>query len=242
MTAMVRLHKYLAECGVASRRQSEEMIAAGRVRVNGVVASIGDQIDPACDEVTVDGAPIAADPKVYLLLNKPRGVITSAADPHGRRTVLDCVEGVNARVYPVGRLDRDVEGVLILTNDGELAYRLTHPKHQVDKVYEAWVEGLLTDAAARAMRNGVKLDDGWASAVKVDVLRRRKDATLLQLTMHEGRKHEVKRLCQAVGYPVRSLTRTAVGNLKAEGLKPGEWRYLRAAELADLRRLAGLRS
>lgn len=237
---MVRLQKFLAECGVASRRQSEVMISEGRVRVNGAVAGVGDKVDPGKDAVTVDGSPIGVDNKVYLVLNKPRGVITSATDPQGRRTVLDCVTGVDARVFPVGRLDRDVEGVLLLTNDGELAYRLTHPKYQVDKVYKAWVHGRFNAAAARAMQEGVELEDGLATAAKVDVLRQRKDATLVRLVMREGRKREVKRLCEAAGYPVRSLIRTAIGNVTAQGLQPGEWRYLKERELADLRRITGL--
>ena len=239
-SAMIRLQKYLAQCGVASRRHAERLIAHGRVTVNGEAAQLGDSVDPSLDSVAVDGDPIRPDRHVYILLNKPRGVITSVKDTHRRRTVIDCLSGINERVFPVGRLDMDVEGALILTNDGELAYRLMHPKHQIDRVYLAWVVGSMTPAEASRLSKGVALDDGPTAPAEVVVRRTTKDATLVQLTLREGRKREVKRLCTAVGHPVRELRRTAVGNVRIRGLAPGEWRHLRPTELEGLRKLAGL--
>lgn len=237
---MVRLQKFLADCGLASRRQSETLIAEGRVRVNGDVAVLGRSVDPAVDKVTLDGQPVRLDQKLYLVLNKPRGAVTTATDPQGRKTVLDCLPALRSRVYPVGRLDMDVEGVLLLTNDGELAYRLTHPKFAVDKVYTARVKGQLTSQTARAMEKGLPLDDGLAAVVKAEVLRRFPNATEIRLVLREGRKREVKRLCAAAGHPVLSLRRTSIGNITTRGLRPGEWRYLKENELVQLRKLAGL--
>ena len=237
---MVRLQKFLADCGLASRRQSETLIAEGRVRVNGGVAVLGQSVDPAVDKVTLDGQPVRLDQKLYLVLNKPRGAVTTATDPQGRKTVLDCLPALRSRVYPVGRLDMDVEGVLLLTNDGELAYRLTHPKFAVDKVYTARVKGQLTSQTARAMEKGLPLDDGLAAVVKAEVLRRFPNATEIRLVLREGRKREVKRLCAAAGHPVLSLRRTSIGNITTRGLRPGEWRYLKENELVQLRKLAGL--
>lgn len=236
---MVRLQKYLAECGVASRRASEKLVAEGRVQVNGEVAQLGQSIDPGADTITLDGEPVSQDHKVYVLLNKPRGVITSAKDTHERATVLDCLEGLRARVYPVGRLDMDTEGVLLLTNDGELAYRLTHPRYEVEKVYLARVEGEMTDTTANRLAAGVELDDGMTAPAKVKVLKHDKRGCLVRLALREGRKREVKRMCAAVGHPVRNLTRSAFGSLTAKGLRPGEWRYVREDELIALRKEAG---
>jgi pseudouridine synthase len=233
----MRLQRYLAQCGVASRRNAEQLIQDGRVSVNGEVARLGRNIDPEADEVALDGTPVGRDSKVYILLNKPRGVITSTRDTHKRRTVVDCLGGVRTRVYPVGRLDMDVEGALLLTNDGELAYRLTHPKYEVDKVYVAEVRGKMDDAAARKLAAGVDLDDGPSAPAKVKVLKRLGADTLVRIVLHEGRKREVKRMCAAVGHPVKKLRRTAVGELSVRGMKPGQWRYLEQAELDALRRL-----
>lgn len=242
MTPVVRLQKYLAECGVASRRACEELIAAKRVRVNGEIAEIGRTIDPAADTVEVDGRTIAQDQKIYIVLNKPAGTVTTASDTHGRKTVLDCVRGVSARVFPVGRLDMDVEGVLLLTNDGELAHRLIHPSFEVKKIYQAWVRGHFAPEAGQRLEQGVLLDDGMTAPAQVEVLRRSQNSTLIQLTIHEGRKREVKRMCAAVGHPVRHLQRVAFGELRANGLRPGEWRYLTPGEIQVLRDHAGLNS
>ena len=238
--ALVRLQKYLAECGIASRRACEVMILAGRVRVNGEVAAIGRTIEPESDAVAIDGKPLQKDDKVYIVLNKPSGSVTTASDTHGRKTVLDCVRGAGARVFPVGRLDMDVEGVLLLTNDGDLAHRLIHPSFEVKKIYHAWVRGQFGEAAVHRLEQGVMLDDGMTAPAQVSVLKQGNNSTLIELTIHEGRKHEVKRMCAAVGHPVRSLQRVAFGDLRANGLRPGEWRFLNAGEIQALRRRAGL--
>lgn len=236
----IRLQKYLAECGVASRRASEKLIVEGRVLVNGVSAVIGQTVDPAADRIAVDHYPIRQDKKVYIVLNKPAGVVTTAKDTHGRPTVLDCVCGVKARVFPVGRLDMDVEGVLVMTNDGELSHRLMHPSYEVDKVYLAWVKGVMGPETAIRMEKGVQLDDGIAAPSEVLILNSGIHTTQIRLTLREGRKREVKRLCAAVGHPVKSLQRVSFGNVRAKGLRPGEWRYLGEAEIAALRRLVKL--
>ncbi len=240
MSPLVRLQKYLAECGVASRRASEQLIEAGRVSVNGAVATVGQSIDPASDRITVDEKPVEQDAKVYIVLNKPADVITTARDTFGRKTVMHCVEGVKARVFPVGRLDKDVEGVLIMTNDGELSHRLMHPSYQVDKVYLAWVRGKMRPETAIQMEKGVFLEDGPAAATEAVILSQGMYTTQVRLTLREGRKREVKRLCTAVGHPIRKLQRIAFGGIRAKGLRPGEWRYLTNAGVVRLYRCVGL--
>jgi len=237
---LIRLQKYLAECGIASRRGAEAMIAEGRVMINGEIARLGQTIDPERDRIQVDGHGIAQDNKVYIVLNKLAGTVTTASDTHGRRTVLDCVHGVKARVFPVGRLDMDVEGVLLLTNDGDLAHRLIHPSFEVEKIYQAWVYGHVTPEAIARLEQGVLLDDGMTAPAKASILKKGQNSTLIQLEIHEGRKREVKRMCAAVGHPVRVLQRVAFGDLRATGLRPGEWRYLTEAEVQALRFRAGL--
>jgi pseudouridine synthase len=234
----IRLQKYLAECGVASRRKCEELITAGRVRINGVAARLGESVNPDVDDVLLDGERVARDTRVYVLLNKPKGVITSAQDTHDRRTVIDLLEGVRARVFPVGRLDLDVAGTLLLTNDGELGHRLTHPRFGVDKVYMAWVEGSMSEQTARELSAGVQLEDGWTAPARVEVLQYApRKSTLVRITIHEGRKRLVKRMCAAVGHPVRDLYRVSFGGITAEELQPGEWRYLNPEEIKKLRDL-----
>ena len=237
---MIRLQKYLAECGVASRRASERLIETGRVQVNGQVAELGCSVLPCEDIITVDDQPIRKDDKVYLVLNKPTDVITTAKDPHGRKTVLECTQGSKARVFPVGRLDRDVAGVLLLTNDGELAHRLMHPSHEVKKTYIAWVAGRVSQETADRLAAGVALEDGKTAPAEVAILEAGERATQLCLTLHEGRKHEVKRMCGAIGHPVRSLERVAFAGIGVNRLRRGEWRYLTTSEAAALRTLVNL--
>lgn len=237
---VVRLQKYLAECGAGSRRRCEEFISAGRVTVNGAQAALGQSINPEIDAVTLDGDPVVRDSKVYVLLNKPKGVITTAQDTHDRQTVLQLLEGVRARVFPVGRLDLDVAGTLLLTNDGELSHRLTHPSFGVDKVYLAWVEGRATQTAVNRLAEGVELEDGRTAPCTASILKHARNATLIRLVIHEGRKRQVKRMCAAVGHPVRDLFRVAFGGISAEALQPGEWRYLSAEEVAHLKKLTDL--
>lgn len=230
----------MAECGAGSRRRCEEFISAGRVAVNGQPATLGQSVNCEVDAITLDGDPIVRDSKVYVLLNKPKGVITTAQDTHDRRTVLDLLAGVRARVFPVGRLDLDVAGTLLLTNDGELSHRLTHPSYGVDKVYLAWVEGRATQAAVKRLTEGVELEDGRTAPCKASILKHARNATLIRLVIHEGRKRQVKRMCAAVGHPVRDLFRVAFGGISAEALQPGEWRYLNADEVAQLRKMTEL--
>lgn len=237
---MERLQKHLAACGVASRRACEELITAGRVTVNGEVARLGRKVDPAVDAVLLDGRPVAPDGKIHIVLRKPAHTITTARDPAGRRTVFDCLQDLPRRVFPVGRLDFDVEGVLLLTNDGELAHRLMHPSYEVDKVYLAHVIGQVQPEAARRMECGITLEDGPAHAEKVEILHSGCVSSHLRLVMNEGRKHEVKRLCEAAGHPVRALERVEFAGVTACGLAPGAWRHLSPEEVAGLRRLTGL--
>jgi 23S rRNA pseudouridine2605 synthase len=236
----MRLQKYMAECGVASRRVSEQLIAEGRLQVNGEVASLGLKIDPEVDTVLFDGNLVGLDAKVYVVLNKPRGVITTATDTHDRKTVLDCLEGVEARVYPVGRLDMDVSGMLLLTNDGELANRLSHPRYEVDKVYSAWVKGLVMPDVVKQLEEGVELEDGLTAPAKVTIVKNQSNSTLIHLVIHEGKKHIVKRMCKTVGHPISSLRRVSMGNLSVSNLQPGEWRYLEADEVERLYGMVGL--
>jgi 23S rRNA pseudouridine2605 synthase len=225
----VRLNAYLARAGLASRRGAEELIRAGRVRVNGEPAGLATFVE-AGDRVEVDGRKVEPEPLAYVLLHKPAGIVTTARDPHGRPTVVDIV-GHERRVVPVGRLDVDTTGALLLTNDGELAHRLMHPRYEVDKVYEVEVEGRPDDAALRRLREGVELDDGRTAPAGV----RRLGPSRLELTLHEGRKHQVKRMCAAVGHPVRRLHRSAYAALTVEGLAPADSRELTAAEVKALR-------
>jgi 23S rRNA pseudouridine2605 synthase/16S rRNA pseudouridine516 synthase len=236
----MRLQKYLAECSIASRRGSEKLISEGRVTVNGETATVGLVIDPSHDTVQFDGKPVSSDQKIYVVLNKPKGVITSAKDTHHRKTVLDCIEGVTARIFPVGRLDMDVSGTLILTNDGELTHRLAHPSFEVNKVYHAWVRGTFSRKELEALASGVELEDGITSPAQVQVVQQKQSSSLIRLVIHEGRKRLVKRMCAAVGHPVRELNRVSIGSIKCNGLREGEWRYLSSNEVNQLKTLTDL--
>lgn len=227
-----RLQKVLARAGVGSRRRCEELIEAGAVTVNGEVAILGRRVDPTNDLIEVEGVAIGVRPDaVYYLLNKPVGVLTTAEDPHGRPTVLDGLPPT-PRVHPVGRLDADTEGLLLLTNDGELTHRLTHPSFGVDKEYLAEVAGTPSRGALRTLRHGVTLDDGVTAPAKVSLI----GDHLLRVTIHEGRNRQVRRMCEAVGHPVRRLVRVRIGPLRDTRLRPGEWRELTRDELRALER------
>jgi 23S rRNA pseudouridine2605 synthase len=225
----VRLNAYLARAGIASRRGAEELIRAGRVRVNGEVAGLATFVEGA-DRVEVDGEEVGPEPLTYVLLHKPAGVVTTASDPHGRPTVVGLV-GHERRVVPVGRLDADTTGVLLLTNDGPLAHRLMHPRYEVDKVYVVDVEGVPSDEALARLAAGIELDEGPTAPAEV----KRLAPARLQLTIHEGRKHQVKRMLAALGHPVARLHRSSYAGLTVDGLTPGEWRELSAAEVKALR-------
>jgi 23S rRNA pseudouridine2605 synthase len=225
----VRLNAYLARAGVASRRRADELIKAGRVTVNGEPGQLNTFV-AARDRVALDGRAVELQPLAYVLLHKPAEVVTTARDPQGRPTVVDLVDHA-ARVVPVGRLDADTTGALLLTNDGELAHRLAHPRYEVEKVYEAEVEGEPSDEALARLRAGIELDDGPTAPARV----RRLGPTLLELAIHEGRKHQVKRMLAEVGLPVKRLHRSVYAGLSLEGLEPGAWRELEPSEVDLLR-------
>jgi 23S rRNA pseudouridine2605 synthase len=227
----MRLNAYLARTGVASRRGADELIKRGRVRVNGVTAGLNTFVEEG-DVVDLDGRLLVPQRVAYVLLHKPAGVVTTASDPHGRPTVVDLVEH-ESRVVPVGRLDADTTGVLLLTNDGGLAHRLAHPRYEVEKVYEAEVEGEPSDDVLSQLEQGVELDDGVTSPARA----RRLGPSLVELSIHEGRKHQVKRMLEAVGHPVTRLHRSRYAGLTTEGVEPGTWRELSDHEVTGLREL-----
>jgi len=232
----VRLQKVLAQAGVASRRAAEDLITAGRVEVNGAVVTIlGTRVDPAHDVVRVDGDRIPVDvSKVYLALNKPRGVVSTMSDPEGRRCLGDLVRDRPERLFHVGRLDTDTEGLILLVNDGEFAHRLAHPSHGVPKVYVAEVTGQVSGRVGRRLREGVELDDGPARVDAFRVIQQTGPRAMVEVVLHEGRKHIVRRLLAEVGHPVRRLVRTAVGPVKLGDLRPGAIRELTHHELGRL--------
>jgi 23S rRNA pseudouridine2605 synthase len=227
--AHVRLNAYLARAGVASRRRADDLIRAGRVTVNGATGQLNTFVESR-DRVAVDGRPVEPQALSYVLLHKPAGVLTTASDPHGRPTVVDLVEH-EARVVPVGRLDADTTGALLLTNDGELAHRLAHPRYEVEKVYEAEVEGEPDDEALERLGRGIELDDGPTAPAHV----RRLGRNRLELAIHEGRKHQVKRMLAAVGHPITRLHRSRYAGVTLDGLAPGAWRELGPDEVEGLR-------
>jgi 23S rRNA pseudouridine2605 synthase len=229
---LVRLNAYLARAGVASRRGADELIKAGRVRVNGEPGQLNTFVGSG-DTVELDGRPLAAQRLAYVLLHKPAGVVTTARDPHGRPTVVDLVRH-EARVVPVGRLDADTTGSLLLTNDGPLAHRLAHPRYGVEKAYEVEVDGDPSEETLRRLADGVELDDGPTAPARA----RRLGPGRIELVLHEGRKHQVKRMCAAVGHTVRALHRTRYAGLGVDGLAPGAWRELTEEEVRRLREAA----
>ncbi len=234
-TEGVRLQKILAGAGVGSRRACEELIAAGRVEVNGETAELGRRVDPGRDRVAVDGVPIGVAPGlVYYLVYKPTGVVSTTSDPQGRPTVTAVVPS-EPRVHPVGRLDADSEGLILLTNDGELTYRLTHPSFGIEKEYVVTVSGLPDPADVRRLRQGVELEDGLTAPARVALLA----PDVLRVTIHEGRNRQVRRMARAVGHPVRQLIRTRIGPLRIGSLGPGEWRELTVDEVRALERATG---
>ncbi len=235
-----RLQRSLARAGFGSRRACEELIAAGRVRVNGTVATLGDRVDPASDEVRVDGRGISVDPELrYFALHKPRGVTTTMRDPHAERDLTRLLPK-GTRVFPVGRLDRDTEGLLLLTNDGSLAHRLTHPRYGIEKEYLAEVDRVPSKRQLAHLRRGVELEDGLARAVDARSAGGSVDRGGVRLVMVEGRKREVRRMLDAVGLPVRRLVRTRVGPVRLGRMRPAEVRELDPSDVRALYRAAGL--
>ena len=229
-----RVQKLLARAGLGSRRTCEDIVRAGRVKIDDVVATLGDRADPDTQQILVDDVPLAVRPDlVYYVLNKPTGVVTTASDPQGRPTVVALVPN-EPRVFPVGRLDADTEGLLVMTNDGDLAQLLAHPRHGVDKTYVAEVAGQPSEAALRQLRTGIELDDGPTAPATVRITARTAGKAALELTIHEGRKRQVRRMCAAVGHPVQRLVRTKIGPLADARLAPGTWRELRPREVRAL--------
>ncbi len=225
-----RLQKVLSRAGFGSRRVCDELIEEGRVSVNGVMANPGCRVSIETDKIEVDGVPVSVlDGLVYYLLNKPVGVVSTADDPQGRSTVVDLVPS-EPRVHPVGRLDLDTEGLLLLTNDGDLTFRLTHPSFGIEKEYLAQVRGTPTRAALRRLREGIELEDGLTSPAKASL----QPPNLLTITIHEGHNRQVRRMCESVGYPVERLVRTRIGPITDRRLAPGSWRKLTQGELRSL--------
>lgn len=241
---MVRISKFLSLCGVTSRRGAEALIKDGRVTVNDKIPEkVGTILDEANDVVKVDGSVVTpVEEKLYIVLNKPKKAMTTLHDPFKRRTITNFIKGLKQRVYPVGRLDFDTEGVLLLTNDGELAFRLAHPKFGVKKVYEALVDGEFHRDSSMIISHGVKLEDGHIGKAKVDILGYVRNVTRLRLTLTEGHKREVRQLCKAVGHPVKALRRVEFAEITARNLRPGEWRKLTKGEIGHLKEQVGLQA
>jgi 23S rRNA pseudouridine2605 synthase len=239
---LIRINKYLSICGVASRRKADELIEKGRVSVNNeTVESLGIVIDEEKDEVKVDGKIITPkERRTYIVLNKPKDVITSLEDPFRRKTVAHYVRRLGIRVYPVGRLDYDTDGVLIMTNDGELAYRLAHPKYEVQKVYSAIVKGPVVSDDIDKIETGIELPDGHIAKAGAEIANSSYKTSRVILTMTEGRKREVKHIMEAVDHPVLNLRRISFAGIGLHQLKPGSWRHLRPEEVKHLKELVGL--
>ena len=235
----MRLSKYLADAGIASRRKSEKLISDGRVKVNGeIVREQGRLINPDLDMVEIDGTKVQAQDKIYLMLNKPAGYLSSTFDPQGRPTVMELLKGIKGRLYPVGRLDLDTRGLLLLSNDGDFTNLIIHPRYHIEKKYQAQVEGLITPEAVETLTRGVHLEDGPTAPARVKVLKCERGSTLIEIVIHEGRKRQVKRMLAAVGFPVISLSRIALAFLTLEDLPEGQYRPLRPDEVDGLRELA----
>lgn len=230
----LRLQKFLARAGIASRRGSENLMTAGRVTVNGVVTTeLGSKVDPLIDEVAVDGIPVCYPQRaVTLMLNKPAGYITTMSDPYERKCVVSLVPTeIHPGLFPIGRLDTDTTGLLLFTTDGELGHRITHPRHHVIKTYRAEVKGLVTDAQVDLLRRGIELEDGITLPAEVDVVKKMKNTTELLIMIREGKKRQVRRMCDAIGHSVVALKREKIGELFLGELKEGTWRYVSEAEI-----------
>ena len=235
---MERLQKVMAHAGVASRRKSEEIIAEGRVRVNGeIVTEMGFKVDPEADEIVVDGELISEEKKRYLLLNKPEGYITTVSDPEGRPTVMDLIPDLKQRLYPAGRLDYDSSGLLIMTNDGDLTYKLTHPKKEVDKKYRVLVQGEMNEDDFNKFKNGMVIDGQKTAPAKISNVNYRGDKTEFDVIIHEGRNRQVRRMAKIAGFSVISLKRIAFAFLTLAGVKEGEFRYLSDQEITKLKKM-----
>ena len=239
---MVRLNRFLSLAGLTSRRKADLFIKSGRVELNGKrVQKMGTLVDEKKDEVRVDGVRVnLKEDFVYLLLNKPAGFLTTAGDDFRRPVVFDLIRGIKKRIFPVGRLDYDTEGVLLLTNDGNLAYRLTHPRFQITRVYKVKVKGEPSEKNIKALRKGIKLQDGTLARGEAAILKKGNDTTNIKLELKEGKKREIKRIFKALGYKVEQLERVSFAGITTRGLKKGQWRHLMPVEVLNLRKVTGL--
>ncbi|HEY3425076.1 MAG TPA: pseudouridine synthase [Negativicutes bacterium] len=236
-----RLQKIVSQAGVASRREAEKLIQAGHVSVNGkVVTELGTKVRPERDRVAVDGKLIKIEQQVYILLNKPKGVVTTSDDPQGRQTVLDLVKDIPQRVYPVGRLDYNTEGLLLMTNDGALTHILIHPSHQISKTYLAKVKGMPPEEKIDLLRAGIRLSDGMTAPAQIHIvdIDQEKDTTTLEIIIKEGKNRQIRRMCEVIGYPVKQLKRVKFAFLTLTGLKRGQYRHLLPQEVEELKKFA----
>ncbi|MFO7814302.1 MAG: pseudouridine synthase [Halanaerobiales bacterium] len=235
---MERLQKLMAHAGIASRRKSEEIIAEGRVKVNGeVVTAMGTKVDPQKDKIEVDGEELEKEKKMYLKLYKPTGYITTVQDPQGRKTVMDLIDGVDKRIYPAGRLDLDSSGLLILTNDGDLTHKITHPSHQLDKEYEVVINGRLHKKDIKQFKEGIDLQEGRTASAQIKKINEDSKNTTYKVIIHEGMNRQLRRMFDVLGYKVVSLIRVRIGNITLGSLKPGNYKALSKEEVQDLLRL-----
>ena len=233
----VRLQKYFTDCGVLSRRAAEAEIAAGRVRVNGEIAQLGTKIDPSCDTVTYKGKAVEPqnDRKIYVMLNKPRGYVTTLSDEKSRKCITELIGDIEERIYPIGRLDMDSDGLLLLTNDGELTNFLTHPRHEIPKIYHVKVKGKLTPEQLREIGKPIEIDGMETKPVKVTLVSTDRDSSTLEMTLFEGRNRQIRRMCEARDVEILRLCRIAIGNISLGNLAPGKWRYLSHAQVEYLK-------
>jgi 23S rRNA pseudouridine2605 synthase len=240
---LIRINKYLSLCGVTSRRGADKLITEGRISLNDTpIEEKGVIVDETSDIVKVDGVEVKpVDEKVYLLMNKPANVMTTLRDPFKRKTIMHYLKSLPHRVYPVGRLDFDTQGALLLTNDGDLAYRLAHPRYRVKKIYEALVTGHFKPEDAKKIKAGIKLEDGATGRAEVDILGFVRKMTRIRLTLTEGRKREVKQLCEKVGHPLTDLRRVEIAGIPLKDLRPGRWRYLTVKEIDRLKDMVDLK-
>ena len=237
-TENIRIQKFFTDCGILSRRAAEEEIKKGRVKVNGIVAEVGQKIDPAHDRVEYRGQVISASSKprfTYVMLNKPRGYLSTVTDDRGRHCVTELVEDTGVRLYPVGRLDMDSEGLLLLTNDGELTNRLTHPKHEIPKIYHVKIRGIVTADQVKALSRPMIIDGYQILPVKTELISVKDDASTLRMTLFEGRNRQIRKMCETQSLEIQKLCRVAIGDIKLGNLAPGKWRYLTRTQVEYLK-------
>nr|WP_026894071.1 pseudouridine synthase [Clostridiisalibacter paucivorans] len=235
----MRLQKYMAKCGVASRRKSENIILEGRVKVNGkTITELGIKVDPDKDVVILDNKIIRMEKNnVYIIINKPEGYVTTVSDQFNRPTVIDLIRSIDERIYPVGRLDYDTSGLLILTNDGNLTYKLTHPKHEINKEYIAKIKGIPNNKSLNEFRNGLKIEDYVTSKANIEIIETYRQNSQVKIIIHEGKNRQVRKMCGKIGHPVIKLKRVAIGDLNIDKMKTGEWRFLTSKEVEYLKNL-----